>query len=386
MHRSRLLRAIATLVLVAGIFAATPGAGRAQGSDGAPRFALLVANEKYGKEGFKDLDNPKHDIDLVASALLKIGFLEKNVSKVTDATAEVLRGKLQEYIERLKLAGDSADPSGEKPIGVFYYSGHGAAAPPNTPGAAAGNYIIPIGAGAPERADFWQRAIGLNEIRKTLEEARNTTQLVIFDACRDELKLPTRGYVRGFEQVLLPREMEMLFAFATAPNEKAYDSWQQSHNSPYALAFAQELEKPGLDHLQLFSRVRADVRTMTLGRQVPWIQDGLNSPLVLYLAPSATQHEKCVAAITPVTQVPVDWSEVPDKSSLRFKNHTYTFESDLTSARRIEEVDEGTTHFIVRGTKISRGTMNGAIAWYRYQRNAGPTRLRYVVADEVELR
>lgn len=375
------------LSMAAIILASTPGSGTAQGTDNdkLPRFALLVANSKYDNENFPDLDNPKHDIDLVESSLLKVGFPQKNIVKLSDATAKTLRDALRDYVNLLK-ASAAAFP--KETIGIFYYSGHGAAAPANTPGAAEGNYVIPIGAGPLTNVSFWQGAVGLTEIRQALEEAKDTKQLVIFDACREVLKLPSKGMLRGFEAVLLPRYMEMLFAFATAPNERAWDSWppKRSHNSPYALALSQELVKPGLDHLHVFSNVRIDVMNTTEQSQVPWIQDGLLQPMILQFAQPVSEHDKCPPAAELAKPVPITWSEVTDKRSIRFLAHTYTYERELTSARRIEEVDEDTAHFIAPGTKISRGMMNGVVAWYRYRRNVDSSRDRYVFSHDVELR
>lgn len=377
---SRQLRMLGILSMAAVILASAPGSGAAQGTDKLPRFALLVANSQYDNQSFSNLENPKHDIDLVADTLRKIGFPPENIVEVPDATAKTLRDELRRHVDRLKA---SAAASPGETIGVFYYSGHGAAAPANTPGAE-GNYIIPIGTGPLTNTDFWQGAVGLTEIRMTLEEAKDTKQLVIFDACRELLKLPSRGTLRGFEAVLLPQDMEMLFAFATAPNERAWDSWQHSHNSPYALALSQELMKPGLDHLHVFSNVRIDVMNTTKGSQVPWIHDGLLQPMVFYLAP-LTRSDKCPPATQLTAPEPIAWSEIPDKRSITFKVDTYTYEREMKSARRIEEVDEDTTHFIAPGTKIYQGVMNGVVAWYRYRRDVGSHRERYVFSHDVEL-
>jgi uncharacterized caspase-like protein len=155
------------------------------------RFALLVANVSY-QPGVGELKNPKHDIDAVQGALVAIGFPRENVRQIVNATADQLRQELQAHVDRVEAAGDGA-------ISLFYYSGHGVAAPKGTPGAS-GNYIIPVDVDTTQRPDFWQRAVALDEVNGILTKARGAKHLIFFDACRNELKVPTRG-VRGFQAV-----------------------------------------------------------------------------------------------------------------------------------------------------------------------------------------
>jgi serine protease inhibitor len=85
-------------------------------------------------------------------------------------------------------------------------------------------------------------------------------------------------------------------------------------------------------------------------------------------------------------EIPIVWTEVPDKSWVRFKSHTYTYAGAQTTARLIEEVDEGTAHHIADGTRIYMGAQQGKVLWYRYQRDAGSHQTRFVFAEKVELR
>jgi hypothetical protein len=341
------------------------------------RFALLIANWKYN-EAVGPLRNPKRDVDRVESALLQIGFPRENIHKEENADAVSLRRTVRAHIERVKAAGPGT-------MSFFYYSGHGAAAPNQGK-----NYVIPSGLDTMHRPDLWQQAVALEEITESLMEASEATHIVIFDACRNQLNLPTRG-TKGFEPVSLSREgAEMLIAFATAPKTVAFDAYKDSENGPYAVALSEEIVKPGIDHLHLFANIRTAVMNLTLRTQVPWIQDGLLSLLVLHPRPSSTDQsatDKCdVPPTSTVAPLPIVWTDVPDRSSIRFKAQGVTYEQPRANAKLIEEVDEGITHYIANGTKISVGTQGGEVAWYRYQRDAGSTRARYVIANEAELR
>lgn len=355
-----------------------------QAQQNAPqRFALLIGNSSY-QEGVGPLENPKHDIDKVESALVQIGFPPENVRKRSDLTAVQLIKEVQDHASRVRAAGEGT-------VSFFYYSGHGAAAPPNTPGAE-GNYIIPYDLESTARPDFWSRAVALDQVNKILRDAPLAKHIVIFDACRTELKLPGKDIVsRGFDPPLLSQDAEMLTAFATAPKTTARDSVEKGdYNGPYATAFAENVVKPGIDHLRLFSNVRTAVLNITHRQQIPWTHDGLLTPLVLYpsapLAPDNGDDCKNIQlANQPVPETPIVWHEVPEKAWIRFKAHGFTYEAPRANAKLIEEVDEGIAHRVVNGGKIWEGTMNGQVAWYRYQRNVGSERIRHVVAADVEL-
>jgi hypothetical protein len=84
-----------------------------------------------------------------------------------------------------------------------------------------------------------------------------------------------------------------------------------------------------------------------------------------------------------VPEVPIVWNEIPEKTWIRFKAHSYTYEAPRSNAKLIEEVNGG--HKVAPGSRIWAGTMDGKVAWYRYERSVGSDRLRHVVASEVEL-
>jgi hypothetical protein len=101
------------------------------------------------------------------------------------------------------------------------------------------------------------------------DRAPNAAQFVIFDACRNILRLPVRG-TKGFAPVSEKRGM--LIAFSTEPGATASDVGRRS--GPYAEALAAEIARPGQSHLDLFQNVRERVWKQTRA-QVPWTRDGL---------------------------------------------------------------------------------------------------------------
>ncbi|MGH6815163.1 MAG: SUMF1/EgtB/PvdO family nonheme iron enzyme [Hyphomicrobiaceae bacterium] len=220
------------------------------------RLALLIGNQTYdAKVG--PLKNPHNDIETVGKALESVGF---KPIRHRDASRRQVLGAVKSFAAQLAARGPNA-------IGFFYYSGHGVSRPDDR-----ANYLIPADLKDTESADFWFDAVKLDDILGELERAAPfAAHFVVFDACRNELKLPDKTAVKGFEPIA---ERNGLFiAFATALGAVASDQGERS--GPYAAALAAELVKPGQDHLQLFQNVKENVFAATGRRQVPWERSGL---------------------------------------------------------------------------------------------------------------
>src|SRR5262245_61734009 len=136
------------------------------------RIALLIGNQAYGSE-IGRLANPHNDIALLEKALKGLGF---EVTTVRDAGLGGLHQAVNAYARRAQMAGPNA-------VGFFYYSGHGAAD-------TSVNYLIPIDVKTTDTGELWDQSLRLTEItRKLKAEAGNATHFVVFDACRNTLKL-----------------------------------------------------------------------------------------------------------------------------------------------------------------------------------------------------
>src|SRR4029453_16666441 len=94
-------------------------------------------------------------------------------------------------------------------VGFFYYSGHGAAD-------AGTNYLIPVDVKTTETGELWDQSLRLTEITRKLKgEAGNATHFVVFDACRNTLKLTragSRSIVQSKGFVPIPQETGRLIA------------------------------------------------------------------------------------------------------------------------------------------------------------------------------
>jgi uncharacterized caspase-like protein len=229
------------------------------------RVALLIGNESYATD-IGRLDNPHNDIALMEKALKGLGF---EVSAVRDAGLAALHQAVNAYVRRVGAAGPDA-------IGFFYYAGHGAADERGT------NYLIPVDAKSAEEGVLWDQSLRLTEITRKLKvEAGNATHFVVFDACRNTLKLRKSGsralvQSRGF--VPMAQESGMLIAYATAEGDLASDGGPGG--GPYAGALAKEIVKPGVEVVTMFRNVQRRVRAAI--KQEPYL--GFNALGDVYLA------------------------------------------------------------------------------------------------------
>jgi|SRR5262245_46375858 len=304
-------------VVVATILLLVPSGAFAQAEK---RIALLIGNRAYDAS-VGVLNNPHNDVALVGDALTKQGF--EVLPAIKDARRSTMLGGVRELVRRLNVAGAGA-------IGFLYYSGHGAAEKDTNL-----NYLIPVDATQPGSTTFWDESVKLDDILRLLEGARSAAKFVVFDACRNELRLPTKDTSKGL--VPVAEQQGMFIAFATAPGQTASDRGEWS--GPYAAALAEELGKPGLDHLNLFQNVKETVLASTGGVQQPWESNGLGRRVYLTGQPKVPT----TSALPPSKEVRSEaaeaWFAIKDTSDIatletfigRFKG---SFFAELALARR----------------------------------------------------
>ena len=226
------------------------------------RFALLIGNQDYDASVGR-LKNPHNDISIVGQALAAQGF--ELIPPIKYARRSTILGGVRELVRRLNGAGSGA-------IGFVYYSGHGAAEKDTNI-----NYLIPVDAKEPGTTTFWDESVKLEDVLRLLDGARSAAKFIVFDACRNELQLPTKDTTKGL--VPVAEQQGMFIAYASAPGRTASDRGDRS--GPYAAALAAELAKPGLDHLNLFQNVKEAVLASTGGAQQPWESNGLGRRVFL---------------------------------------------------------------------------------------------------------
>jgi uncharacterized caspase-like protein len=234
--------------------------------DAGKRMALVIGISSY--EHAQPLRNPVNDARLIAEALKELRF---EVIAIENPTRDQLAAARTDFLARL----EGTD------IAVLYYAGH-AIQIDNA------NYLVPADAALRSAGDVDQELIDLAGIVNEMD-SRAKTKIVVLDACRDnpfEKQLADalaheaggRKLGRGLAAIREPARLEKpegqgfntygsIIAFAAAPGTTATDG--DGANSPYTLALASELKKPGVEVGQMFRVAAANVLQETGGRQRP---------------------------------------------------------------------------------------------------------------------
>jgi len=220
------------------------------------RYALIIGNGAY--ENIDPLSNPPNDVRLVSEALEAAGF---DVALLIDANKRQMDDAARKFARTL-------DDAGRNTVGVFYFAGHGVSYEGE-------NWLIPVGADIREGVDIEYATVSANKVLKLMERARNATDILILDSCRNS---PFRGFslsgtravTRGMSEMMAPAGS--FIAYSTAPGAVAYDG--SGDYSPFAEAFAAEIKTPNISIGDMMIDVRNRVQESTKGLggspQTPW--------------------------------------------------------------------------------------------------------------------
>ena len=219
------------------------------------RIALVIGNSNYST--VTALDNPSSDATLMAQTLEKLGF---KVTTLIDAgQADMMMG--------IAAFGRSLREAGSDATGLFYYAGHGVQSFGN-------NYLLPVDIQLQDAADLDLVALEAQSVLRQMFSARNKTNIVILDACRNNpfSKIPEFNE-SGLAELKAPTGT--FLAYATEPGSVAMDGLDG--NSPFTEALARHITQPGVPIEQVFKQVRIDVLRETGNRQTPWDTSSLTT-------------------------------------------------------------------------------------------------------------
>lgn len=220
-----------------------------------PRIALVVGNADYAT--VTSLENSGRDAALIAASLREDGF---EVTLLRNATEIDMKRAIAEFGRALREAGPET-------TGLFYYAGHGV----QSFGA---NYLLPVDVALTVAADLDLVGIEAASVLRQMGSARNRTNIVILDACRDNPfeNVPDMND-NGLAEMKAPTGT--FLAYATAPGAVALDGIDG--NSPFTRALVKAMQEEGLAIEQTFKQVRNEVIAATGGRQTPWDTSSLTA-------------------------------------------------------------------------------------------------------------
>lgn len=216
------------------------------------RLALVIGNAAYVVN--PALDNPANDATLMAQTLGSLGF---QVTEIIDGEQAAMKSAIAEFGRKLRAAGPDT-------VGLFYYAGHAVQS-------MGSNYLIPIGSTIRDAADLDLVGVESSWVLRQMESARNVTNIVILDACRDNPFALAGAGSQGLARMDAPTGT--FIAYATAPGDVALDG--TGPNSPFTAALAAAMTEPGLPIEQMFKQVRVAVLEATVGAQTPWDSSSL---------------------------------------------------------------------------------------------------------------
>jgi uncharacterized caspase-like protein len=215
----------------------------------------VIGNGQY--QYVPRLDNPTNDARLIAETLTSVGFTLIGGKAQLDLDKTSFDRIVQEFGTVIQGAG----------VALFYYAGHGL----QVRGA---NYLVPIRANPVREADIDFQLLNVDLVLRQMEGAGTRLNLLLLDACRNNpfAGRGLRAAGGGLAQMQAPEGT--LISYATQPGNVAQDG--TDGHSPYTVALANALRKPGLDLFAVFNETGLEVKQRTGGAQQPWMS---NSPI-----------------------------------------------------------------------------------------------------------
>lgn len=254
------------------------------------RFALLIGNGGYRAQ--RPLPNAPNDASAMAQTLERMGF---STQQLIDGSLDQMEGAIDRFARRLD-AGDLA---------LVFYSGHGVSYRGT-------NYLVPVEFTGADGAALASGAYSLHDLMTRLT-ARGSTNVLIFDACRDSplgRGLRERGGLgandgtgAGLAAVQAPAGS--IVVYSTAPGRTALDADPDNasaralpadpNHSPFTSSLLRHLDRPRDIELVLRD-VRREVMQRTNGVQTPWSESSLVGEVVLSTSVAANDEGSAAAS------------------------------------------------------------------------------------------
>jgi uncharacterized caspase-like protein len=229
------------------------------------RVALVLGNSQY--QHAPALLNPVSDAKAISTRLEQLGF---EVVSGFDLT----KLQTQETIARFAKQVRGAD------VALLFYAGHGLQVAGN-------NYLLPVDAALEDETSLDFEAVQIDFILRQMSR-ETSVRLIFLDACRDnplaEVLAKAGGNAKassGLAEIQIENGGSgTLVAFATSPNQVAYDG--AGEHSPFSAALLAHIGEPNISITEAMNRVTGDVFKATAGKQRPWLNVSLTTEVVLH--------------------------------------------------------------------------------------------------------
>jgi uncharacterized caspase-like protein len=215
------------------------------------RIALVIGNGDYQRAAH--LDNARNDARDMCQMLKKLSF--ETFCYENLRTKRQMKDAVIRFSERL-AAGNM--------VSLVFYAGHGMQVRGE-------NYLIPTEVDLRTEADIDDEALNVNYLMTQLDNSRNSFNMVILDACRNNPF--SRGWRggggRGLASIDAP--MGSVIIFSTAPGREASDG--VGRNSVFTKHLLNNMPQPGLPLEEMIKQVSREVTEESNKQgfnQTPW--------------------------------------------------------------------------------------------------------------------
>lgn len=228
------------------------------------KYALVIGNGNY--TGISRLNNPVNDANDMEAALRDLGF---TVDKVLNGNLTDMENAIIRLKNRLSVTQNS--------YGFLFYAGHGV----QSNGV---NYLIPVGVNIPSESFLRERSVSVQAMLDELNEAGNTLNIVVLDACRDNPFSWARSGSRGLT-VLSNQPADSIIVYATSAGSTASDG--TGRNGLFTSHLLNNLKTPGLEITEVFRLTGAAVSQASSRQQIPAIYNQFFGTAYLGSRPTA---------------------------------------------------------------------------------------------------
>ena len=200
-----------------------------------PRVALVIGNGNYRE--IAKLENAQHDARQVAARLAQLGFA---VELVMDADRAGMTDAITNLGKRLKASA----PDQPKPVGLFYFWGHGQEYRGN-------NYAIPVDAKVTQASDLPAQAVDVSTVFQELGAAGNPFNIVVLDAG-----------AAGLAHLVAPANTLLAYPMGSRADAEAKDS------GAFTRAFLRHSARPGILADETFDAIAKEMQLETHAEQI----------------------------------------------------------------------------------------------------------------------
>ena len=249
------------------------------------RYALVIGNSNYRDNTIPNLSNPINDASDVASALKDLGY---TVTLKTNQNLRDMIGIIRDFVSDLRRSSDSE--------GFFWFAGHGLSI-------RGVHYMLPVDVDPSDDSIIARGSFSVDELMEEIEAARNRTNLVVIDACRNNV-LPGSRSVGGRGLAVLSQDDYRIkgnkIIYSTMAGKTAADGVPGSRNSPFAQAFLSKIRSPEIFD-DVFLDIANETMRLTRGEQEPYSMGAFAVKSYTLNQQASSQGPVAQAAVNPAT-------------------------------------------------------------------------------------